>query len=211
MCYLCIQVSVFKRADYIVPYIMERIKLLDAAIRMVQARGDSAAARATTAAPPAAADNAQEAPPPSPAAIRLVPVVGVTAAMPDTPSDTPAAAARSGSTSPRPPGTPAGGVPPGGSAPHGADFAFNIRSVAVDDLIEQAGPELFTRVQSSRPTQLPAGMAVSYEIVNGALLNEFVEIFLEITVARARLLPDLIASLDRVLAGDKNVLMLPLR
>jgi hypothetical protein len=105
--------------------------------------------------------------------------------------------------------TPPGGI--GTTTPHGAIPAFNIRSAAVDDMIELAGPELFNRVQSSRPTQLPPGMAVSYEIVNGALVSDYVELWLEIKVARGRLLPDLIASLDRILAGDMNVLALPLR
>jgi hypothetical protein len=84
-----------------------------------------------------------------------------------------------------------------------------ISSTAVDDIISRAGPEVRNVVQSTRPVALPAGTAVTYEIVDGAVTN--VDVGLEIKVTRSRLLPDLIEALDRILAGDRNTLLLPLK
>jgi hypothetical protein len=91
--------------------------------------------------------------------------------------------------------------------PRGA--AYRLTSAAADELIERAGPEVHSMVQSTRLVRLPAGTAVTYEFADGVATN--IDIGLEITVARNRILPDLIESLDRVLAGDKNTLYLPLK
>jgi hypothetical protein len=45
--------------------------------------------------------------------------------------------------------------------------------------------------------------------MDGAVAN--VQLWLEISVSRSRLLPDLIEQLDAVLAADANTLYLPLK
>lgn len=82
-------------------------------------------------------------------------------------------------------------------------------SSAIDEIIAQAGPEVHRMVQSTRVVSLPAGTAVTYEVAHGVVSN--IEISLEIKVTRSRLLPDLIETLDRILLGDKNTLLLPLK
>ena len=95
-------------------------------------------------------------------------------------------------------------------------MATNLSSAAVDDIIERAGPGVFDFIQSSpegvaaaAAAQLPPGLAVSYEIASGVVVN--IQLGLEIKVRRNRLLADLIETLDRILDTDHNILMLPLK
>ena len=103
----------------------------------------------------------------------------------------------------------------GGATRHPTNSPFPsnlvINASMVEDIIARAGPEvhnsLFT--QSAHPRALPAGISVGYELSNGEVRD--IEVTLEIKVSRSRLLPELVELLDRILAGDKNMLMLPLR
>lgn len=93
-------------------------------------------------------------------------------------------------------------VPPA-SVPE--SFTF-LSSARVDAIIEQALPRL-PPVQQG--TQLPAGINVSYDLLEGSVSN--IQMWLEITVARSRLLPDLIERLDAILDSDPHTLFLPLK
>ena len=83
-----------------------------------------------------------------------------------------------------------------------------LSSARVDAIIEQALP-LLPPGAERQGTQLPAGVNISYDITEGVVSN--IQLWLELSVTRNRLLPDLIEKLDAILDSDPNTLFLPLK
>ena len=91
--------------------------------------------------------------------------------------------------------------------PGGPAVTF-LSSAQVDAVIQQALP-LLPAATTQGSVRLPAGVNISYDIFDGLATN--IQLWLEISVDRNRLLPDLIEQLDAILKEDSNTLFLPLK
>ena len=220
------QVALSHRNLPIVPYLRDRVALLATAslalqqqLRQQQQEQQQAAFNAIASAP--IPDSSSSSPINMSTADTQSPIdTTAESSTPTTSSSTSSALSGAPATSPSaPPGAPFP-LPPPSSTTTGANTSANtntnqpgpvvtfLSSAQVDAVIQQALP-LLPAATTQGSVRLPAGVNISYDIFDGLATN--IQLWLEISVDRNRLLPDLIEQLDAILKEDSNALFLPLK